>query len=103
MVSATPFAVSEREPDAPPMNEPRVPPYVNSDARVAVEVAEVARVPLFPYMTPERAPSFGALVKVFNVPEKVLESPRRVVEATVIEAPRETLVPLMVMLDYLGI
>jgi hypothetical protein len=50
-------------------------------------------------MTPESEPSFGALVKVL-VPEKVFESPRRVVDATVIDEPRETLVPLIVMDEF---
>ena len=47
-VRATPFVVSEREPLVPPMNEPRVPEYESSDARVGVEVALVASVPAFP-------------------------------------------------------
>ena len=50
-------------------------------------------------MTPERVPSFGAFVKML-VPPKVLLSPRRVVEATVIEAPRATLAPLMVIDEF---
>jgi hypothetical protein len=48
LVRATPLVVSERDPPVPPMNEPRVPPYVNSDARVGVEVAVDESVPLFP-------------------------------------------------------
>jgi hypothetical protein len=67
--------------------------------KVTVEVAAVLRVPLFPYMTPESEPSFGALVKVL-VPPKVLLSPRSVVDATVIDEPRETLVPLIVMDEF---
>ena len=40
--------------------------------KVAVEVAEVLSVPLFPYMTPESAPRIGAVVKVC-VPPQVFE------------------------------
>jgi hypothetical protein len=39
-------------------------------------------------------------VKVLSVPEKVFESPRSVVDATVIDEPRETLVPLIVMDEF---
>ena len=65
----------------PPRRFPRVPLTVNGPETARVEVAVVLRTPPFPYTTPERAPSTGALVKRFNVPEKVLESVRRVEEA----------------------
>ena len=45
-------------------------------------------------MTPERVASFGALVKVFNVPEKVLESARSVEDAA--SPVEESVVPLYV-------
>jgi hypothetical protein len=49
-------------------------------------------------MTPESEPSFGALVKVFSVPEKVFESVRSVVEA--VEPPdAESVVPSNVSPD----
>jgi hypothetical protein len=43
--------------------------------------------------------SLGAVLNVFE-PVKVFESPRRVVEATVIDEPRETLAPLIVMDEF---
>ena len=104
-VGIEPLTVAPRTPAlivARPMVCP-VPRVVKVPVRplviVALVVATVLSTPEFPYITPVRVASFGALVKVVSVPEKVLESARSVEEAavTVTEPPRETPLPLTVM------
>ena len=67
----------------PPRRLPRVPLTVNGPETARVDVPVVLRTPPFPYTTPERLPSTGALVNLLVPTLKVLESVRSVEDAAV--------------------